>query len=102
MKINKLYTEIVNERGIHCKEAARIMSDMTERHISLKKRVLLRLHLSICIACTNYKKQLKILRKIFTLYKKEDDITCYSSTNVRLSPDARQRIKAILRKQNNQ
>ena len=99
MNINKLYTAIVNERGIHCKDAAQIMSDMSERHISLKKRLLLLLHLSICAACTNYKKQLKILREIFTLYRKNENISTPSSTNARLSTEARQRIKDLLRKQ---
>ncbi len=99
MNIRKLYTKIVNKHGIHCKDAAQIMSDMTERHISLKERVLLCIHLSICNPCINYKKQLKILRNIFELYRKDEKMPAYSLTKTRLSIEAQQRIKELLKKQ---
>ena len=48
---------------LDCKHAARLLSQSMDRELPLGQRVRLRLHLLICDACTNFGRQLKLLRK---------------------------------------
>ena len=47
---------------ISCKEASRLVSRREEAPLSFGQRILLRLHLSICIACTRFERQVHFLR----------------------------------------
>ena len=44
-----------------CREAARLISDSYQRPLRWSERVSLRLHLTICDACTNFNKQMRLL-----------------------------------------
>lgn len=46
-----------------CKESARLLSQAQERPLGAWERLHLRLHLAFCDGCTNFKKQLAILRE---------------------------------------
>ena len=48
---------------ITCKEAARLLSQSMDARLPLWQRVRLRLHLAICDACTNFSRQLRLLRR---------------------------------------
>jgi hypothetical protein len=45
-----------------CKEASRLVSQGLDRQLALGERLRLRLHLLICDACTNFRRQVDFLR----------------------------------------
>lgn len=47
---------------LSCKEATELMSQEQDRPLSLAERLGLRLHVLICSACTNYRRQMSVLR----------------------------------------
>jgi hypothetical protein len=48
---------------ITCKEASRLLSDGQERALCFGEHLKLRIHLAICDACTNFSRQLALLRR---------------------------------------
>jgi hypothetical protein len=46
-----------------CKEATELMSQEQDRPLTLSERTLLRLHVWICSGCTNYRRQMTVLRE---------------------------------------
>jgi hypothetical protein len=48
---------------IDCKHAARLISRAMDERLPLWDRVRLRLHLAICDACTNARRQLELVRR---------------------------------------
>ena len=48
---------------ITCKEASRLLSDGQEQALGFGERLKLRIHLAICDACTNFSRQLALLRR---------------------------------------
>lgn len=45
-----------------CKEAAQIISRGMDENLPWSQRVALRLHLAICDACTNFSRNMRLLR----------------------------------------
>jgi len=56
-----------------CKEASRLISDGMDRHLSVPERIRLRLHVSICDACTRFTSQVAFLRRAFKAFPGPDD-----------------------------
>ena len=48
---------------INCKEAARLLSQSMDAPLPFWQRVRLRLHLAVCDACSNFSRQLGLLRR---------------------------------------
>lgn len=48
---------------LNCKEASRKVSEAEDRGLRFGERVGLWAHLSVCTACTNFNKQMALLRK---------------------------------------
>jgi predicted anti-sigma-YlaC factor YlaD len=48
---------------LSCKEAARLVSQRLDRDLGFGERVMLRVHLTICDGCTNFRDQVAFLRK---------------------------------------
>lgn len=48
---------------ITCKEAARLLSQAMDQELPLWEHARLRLHLAVCDACTNFSRQLRLLRR---------------------------------------
>jgi hypothetical protein len=55
-------TNIVRMLSPNCKSAIRLQSEALDRKLPLLRRTGLRLHLWLCIWCSRYGKQIKILR----------------------------------------
>jgi hypothetical protein len=53
---------------ISCKDASRLVSRQQDAHLSLWQRITLRLHLSVCAACTRFERQLRFLRTAMRKY----------------------------------
>jgi hypothetical protein len=52
-----------------CKQASRLVSQGLDRKLGFAERLRLRLHLLICDACTNFRRQLDFLRKALQRYE---------------------------------
>lgn len=56
-----------------CKEASRLISDGMDRRLSVPERIKLRLHVSICDACTRFTSQVAFLRRALKAFPGPDD-----------------------------
>ena len=65
-----------------------------ERPLTLRERVLLKLHLWVCMWCLWYMEHLQIMRDALRLQENESDVDV--STTTRLSDEARERIRRSL------
>ena len=54
---------------ISCKDASRLVSQREEGPLSAWQRLVLRLHLSVCAACSRFEKQIAFLRNAMRQYR---------------------------------
>ncbi len=82
--------------SLTCKRAVALISVALDGKLSLRQRLLLRLHLRICAACRRFQTQLLLLRR---LVRQPEHARVTTETNVTttLSPTARARIERSLR-----
>jgi hypothetical protein len=78
---------------VKCKEASQLVSQSLDRRLPWHQRILLRAHLLICDACTQFKRQMELLRAAAQRYAGEE---------LRLTPATRQRIERALRDDSHQ
>jgi hypothetical protein len=89
-----------------CKDIAPLMSESMERRLNLRERVVLRLHLWVCVWCDWYLQHLYLMRA--TLRRSDENLDVEASlpraadddTPVSLSVEARERIKRVLEVKN--
>lgn len=77
-----------------CKEVGGWMSESMERPLTVRERVLLKLHLWVCIWCVWYLEQLRLMRE--TLRARAIQMSGKDSVGASLSAEARERIKSAL------
>lgn len=77
-----------------CKQTVEMISQSMERPLTLRERVLLKLHLWVCMWCLWYMEHLQTMRDALRLQENESDVNI--STTTRLSDEARERIKRSL------
>jgi hypothetical protein len=77
-----------------CREVVGLMSQSLERPLSLRERVLLKLHLWVCVWCVWYLEQLRLMRE--ALRARAAQVVAEDSPGVSLSAEARERIKSTL------
>ena len=53
---------------LNCKQASELLSQALDRNISLREKILLRLHLLICHGCSNFSKQMAVMRNMCRSY----------------------------------
>ena len=78
-----------------CKQTVEIISQSMERPLTLRERVLLKLHLWVCMWCLWYLEHLHMMRDALRLEENEND-DVEVSTTTRLSEEARERIRRSL------
>ncbi|HEV2798943.1 MAG TPA: zf-HC2 domain-containing protein [Pyrinomonadaceae bacterium] len=76
-----------------CREVVQLLSRSMESRLSLRERVLLRLHLRACASCERYLQHLRLMRDALRLRATRDAETKSPST---LSNEARERIRRAL------
>jgi len=54
---------------ITCKDASRLISQMQDAKLSVRERLLVRLHLALCDACQRFQGQVALLRNAMRRYK---------------------------------
>jgi hypothetical protein len=60
------------DASLNCREAARLLSEGQERALSDAETATLKYHLSLCLACGNFERQLRFLRTAATRYRTGD------------------------------
>jgi hypothetical protein len=76
-----------------CEEVLPVLSQSLERKLTLRERVTLRLHFLICVYCTRYLKQLRLMRA--SIRARSEQIETGDSAPA-LPEDARERLKRAL------
>ena len=76
-----------------CRDAARLASEAGERSLTMRERVDLQAHMLICVACRNYRHQLRSLQRML---RSQQAVEQMVAPEVRLPPASRQRILAAL------
>ena len=79
-----------------CKEVSHLTSQAMDESLSLKKRIELRIHLSVCIWCRRNAEQLLTIRKFARTQAAADN------EQAKLSTDAQDRITKLLKQQKDQ
>ena len=78
-----------------CKQTVEVISQSMERPLTLRERVLLKLHLWVCMWCVWYLEHLKIMRT--AMRENASDLPELESRSTPgLSPEARERIKKAI------
>jgi predicted anti-sigma-YlaC factor YlaD len=75
-----------------CREAVRLANAGFDRHLSVRERTELRLHLLMCGACRAYGRQVATLERLIRTHARVD-----AGPDEGLSPEARERIRRALR-----
>jgi hypothetical protein len=57
---------------VSCKEASRLLSQREDRALALADRMRLALHLTVCVACSRFARQLAVIRKAMARYRSQD------------------------------
>ncbi len=75
-----------------CRDVSQLISEGMDRHLPLRKRLSLRLHVSMCKYCRRYEKQLHYLHEGVDHYADPEKNTVEKS----LPPAARERLEKAL------
>lgn len=75
-----------------CKDVSELISLAIDSRLPLRKRLSIRLHVSMCGFCRRYEKQLHLLRRGFTCYADPEQNKAEKS----LSPEARARLEKAM------
>jgi hypothetical protein len=77
---------------LDCRHATQLASRAMEERLPLRQRIALRFHLLLCDACTNFVRQLKLLRAAMTQVRRAAE----NAPGITLSQQARKRIAAAM------
>ncbi len=75
-----------------CREAARLITVSYQRPLLWREQMSLRVHLAICDACRNFKKQMNLLTDAAKRFALQEQ----SFMHLQLADDARQRIRTLM------
>lgn len=78
-----------------CKEIVKLITASQDGRLSLFNRIIMKIHLHSCQPCVNFLNQLKFLRR--AMQKGGAKILTEEDTSVRLSDEARERLKNKLK-----
>lgn len=76
-----------------CREAARLITESYQRPLRWRERIALRMHLTLCDACTNFKKQMRLLTDAA---RRLNERATAAFGELRLAEEARRKIAAGL------
>lgn len=78
-----------------CKQMAPVMSESLERRLTLRERLMLRLHLWVCVWCVWYLEQLRTMREALRARSAQEEADNIDPA-AKLSEEARERIRRAL------
>ncbi len=76
-----------------CQELARLSSESLERKLSLRERLLIRLHNTVCTWCQRYENQ---LQSIHQAVEGKGDVICDEADHT-MSQECKERMKSLLK-----
>ena len=76
-----------------CKQTVQVLSESLERKLTLRERVLIKLHLWVCMWCVWYVEHLQLMRSSLRADTGQDHVL---SSTPELSDEARERLKRRL------
>ena len=82
-----------DRKMLTCKDASRLISEGQERHLRLRERWGLRLHLWLCVNCRRFVRQIRLLRRALRKLARRAETDTQGPD---LSPEARERILTAL------
>jgi predicted anti-sigma-YlaC factor YlaD len=80
---------------LSCREATRLLSDSLDRRLPFGRRVRLRIHVLICVACRRYARHIALLNDL-VIARLRDEPDQAAPPGFTLSKDARRRIQETL------
>ncbi len=83
----------------NCREISKLVSESMDRELPLYQRMQVRIHLMMCSLCVRFARQMRLLRRAIHEHP-ERLAPDEAAPEARLSEDARERIKASLRRGN--
>jgi hypothetical protein len=81
---------------LNCRDTAKLASEAMDRTLPLMRRISVKIHLMMCKFCRRYLRQVRFIREILQLAPEEMK-DAPESTAIRLSSDARVRIREAMR-----
>jgi DNA-binding FrmR family transcriptional regulator len=78
-----------------CKEIVKLITAAEDGKLSLWKRLIMKIHIRACASCENFLNQLKFLRR--AVRTGDEKLLTEEDTSVKLSDEARERIKNKLK-----
>lgn len=75
-----------------CKDVSALISKGMDRQLPLRKRLSIRLHVSMCDLCRRYEKQIHLLRRGFSYYADPD----MNIAENPLTPEAKARLEKAI------
>src|ERR1051325_11281539 len=93
-RLRRSFNSLLLRRLPPCKEIVRIISASLDRPLTLRERLVMKLHLVACRPCVRYLKQSEFLQKAT---HELDDKLVTDLLDGSLSDEARARIKALLK-----
>ncbi len=81
---------------LRCREISKLVSESMERKLSFREWLELRMHLVMCSVCNGFAKQVRFLR-LAARRGAQRFHDSQTDAEVKLSPEARARIRASLR-----
>ena len=89
-----LYTKWVARLTPNCRTITRVASESLDRKLTLRERLFLKMHFSVCVWCERFQKQIKFLKR--TLGQSTDLIRELDSET--LSPERKAAMKDSIQK----
>jgi hypothetical protein len=81
-----------------CQDISRSVSDSLDRQLPLHRRMMIRVHLRLCVFCRRYQQQLELLRRGARKYAEPTD----NRADPGLSSAAKQRLREVLKGKDSQ
>jgi hypothetical protein len=82
-----------------CEQVLPVLSESLERKLTLRERVMLRLHFLICVYCLRYLKQLRLIRNAVRARSQRMNQEDSAAAAPALSEQARERLKRALERE---
>lgn len=81
---------------LSCKEVSQLVSESLDRKLSLRQRLLVRIHLMMCGLCRRFRKQMFFLREKTKLFASQIPDWDNQANDYSLSHEAKQRMKEAM------
>ncbi len=79
-----------------CKRIAKLLSEQQDRELSFPRRLVIHLHLFLCVFCRRLVRHLEVLRRVSQAVGEVSILDEMGGLDAALSPDAKHRLRKIV------